>query len=289
MTASITWVVLTMGNRPHEFSRLLDSLADQPGRILVVDQSGDRPSPDLVRQATDERIEVIRPTSNLGVPGGRDLAARQVGDGLLVFLDDDATLTTHDAAMRIKNALDSETAPAAISFKIVDQEGHVSRRHVPGIGRIDPDRDRTVPYFLGGASAVRFDAYASAGGYWPDLFYGHEELDLAWRIADDGGRIEYRPDIVVEHPRTNIGRHEHGWYLTGRNRVMVARRNLPWAIALPHVLAWLAIGSLRARADDSVRPYVSGWRRGWSVDVPRRPIRWSTVIRIGRAGRFPVV
>ena len=110
---------------------------------------------------------------------------------------------------------------------------------------VSPERSGDVALFLGGASAVRVEAYSEVGGYFTELFYGHEEVEMCWRLVDAGWRIRYLADVTVFHPRTDIGRHVSGWRLTGRNRVWVARRTLPWPVALVHVAAWLLLGVIR--------------------------------------------
>ena len=120
-----------------------------------------------------------------------------------------------------------------------------------------------VAYFLGGACAIRREAYEQVGGYFTELFYGHEEIELSWRLIDAGWTIRYLADVEVFHPRTEIGRHADGWRLTGRNRVWIARRTLPWPVALIHVAAWLILGTARAPGGDCRRSYLAGWWSGW--------------------------
>ena len=93
--------------------------------------------------------------------------------------------------------------------------------------------DRTpgdVTAFHGAAHAVRASVYRAVGGYPDELFYGHEETDLAWRILDAGYTIAYRPDLVLEHPRTKPSRHRNYLWYFARNRVWIARRNLPFPL-----------------------------------------------------------
>jgi GT2 family glycosyltransferase len=146
-----------------------------------------------------------------------------------------------------------------------------------------------VALFLGGACAIRRSAYEEAGGYWGELFYGHEELELAWRLIDRGWTIRYLPEATVFHPRTEVGRHADGWRMTGRNRVMIARRTLPWPIAIIHVAAWFVLGLVRAPGRGHRAAYVRGWWSGWSVPIDRRAIRWRTVWRLTRLGRPPIL
>ena len=136
---------------------------------------------------------------------------------------------------------------------------------------------------------VRRRAYEQAGGYFVDLFYGHEELELSWRLIDHGWRIRYLSEAAVFHPRTDIGRHPDGWRMTGRNRVAIARRTLPWPVAILHVAAWLVLGLWRAGERSNRVAYLEGWWAGWACAVERRPIRWHTVLRLARLGRPPII
>ncbi|WP_166657589.1 glycosyltransferase family 2 protein [Ilumatobacter fluminis] len=232
--------------------------------------------------------EVISTGQNLGIPAGRDWALRQTNSDAVGFLDDDAVAGDGIGDL-IRRAFAADPTIGAVALRIVDEHQATARRHVPRLGGRRAEIGGPVTLFLGGACAIRRDAYLDAGGYWGELFYGHEEVELAWRLIDRGWRIMYLPDACVFHPRTDIGRHPDGWRLTGRNRVMIARRTLPWTVAVAHTTAWLLIGLARAPGRSQRSAYVSGWRQGWRRPVDRSPIAWSTVWRLSRLGRPPVV
>jgi GT2 family glycosyltransferase len=267
-----------MGTRRAELQSALESLA--PDDVLVVENGGSgsadgRPASSLVLR------------ENLGVPGGRDAGLRATSHDVVGFLDDDAELRG-DAA-RIREVFGADPRLGAVALRLVDENGDTARRHVPRLGGRDPERSGDVALFLGGACAIRRDAYEQVGGYFTGLFYGHEEVELCWRLVDAGWRIRYLSDVEVFHPRTTIERHAEGWELTGRNRVLIARRTLPWPIAIVHVTIWLLLGTWRAPAGEHRRRYLMGWRRGWGVDVDRHPVSWRGVWRLTRLGRPPIV
>lgn len=285
MTAAITWVILTRGDRADALDRAIDSIGRRDDVDVLVVVNAD----DSVAPPRRDDVRVVAAGRNLGVPGGRDLGLRHAGSPLIGFLDDDATIVTPDAVDRIVAAFDDDERLGAVSLRIVDEDGAAARRHVPRIGHRGEATAGPVATFLGGASAIRRVAYDDAGGYWPELVYAHEELDLSWRLHDAGWSVAYLPDVVVEHPRLPISRHADGWSLTGRNRVMVARRDLPWLLALPHVAIWLALGLIRTPDRSCRRAYQRGWWSGWRQQVERRPIAWRTAWRLTRAGRPPIV
>ena len=101
--------------------------------------------------------------------------------------------------------------------------------------------------------------------------------------------VWYAGDLVAHHPVIDPRRHSEYYRLNARNRVWLARRNLPWPVGLPY-------GDLDGRATHpfagpaGVASLVGGISRGWRDDPgPRRPIRWGTVAEMSRYGRPPVV
>lgn len=289
MTAwDISWVILTMGDRVDGLERALESIESQdvPGEVVVVANGGGLPALPLRLR---ESMQVTSLEQNVGVPAGRDAGVAAASSSIVGFLDDDAELLDTRAVSAILDVFRSDPLVGAVTLRIVDEGGRTARRHVPRVGHAGHDRTGDVVTFLGGASILRREAYERAGGYWGELFYAHEELDLAWRLHDLGYSVRYLADVEVAHPATPIGRHPDGWWRTGRNRVMIARRNLPWAVAVPHVLIWLAVGWLRAPAGECRRRYRQGWATGWTEPVQRRPIRWRTVWRLTRLGRPPLI
>jgi GT2 family glycosyltransferase len=277
---TITWVLLTMGNRPDALVAAVDSLS--PQRPLVVLNSESEPADSV------DGFNLLRLEANHGVPGGRDEGVRATTSEIVGFLDDDA-VAPPGATDRIVDAFAADDRLGAVSLRLVDEDGATSRRHVPRPGGRESEQSGEVVLFLGGACAIRRAAYDEVGGYFTDLFYGHEELELSWRLVDKGWSIRYLADVEVFHPKTTIERHADGWELTGRNRVWIARRTLPWPIALVHVGVWLVVGAKRAPSGESRRRYLRGWRSGWSGDVGRSPIRWRTVWRLTRLGRPPII
>ena len=76
------------------------------------------------------------------------------------------------------------------------------------------------------------------------------------------------------------------WYrMDGRNRVLVARRNLPWALAGAYLLNWLALTIVRERSARALGAWLSGFAEGWRMDAGgRHPISARTAWRMAGPG-----
>jgi hypothetical protein len=277
----LAWVVVTLGTRPVEVTSALASIAADDYVVVANGAAAEA-------VAADGPARIVSTAVNVGVPAGRHLGLQATSSEFVGFLDDDA-IASAGVGDDIVRAFDAEPRLGAVALRLVDEHGVTARRHVPRLGGRGVERGGEVALFLGGACALRREAYDDVGGYFTDLFYGHEELELCWRLIDRGWTIRYLPRATVFHPRTEIGRHADGWRMTGRNRVWIARRTLPWPVAAVHVLAWLGLGLIRAPGREGRMAYLRGWWSGWYQPVERRPIGWRTVWRLARLGRPPVL
>ena len=113
---------------------------------------------------------------------------------------------------------------------------------------------------------------------------------MSWRLLDLGYRIEYDAAVTVCHPPVHNARHETWYRLEARNRVWLARRNLPWPLAVVYLADWVMITVLRERSRDALRAWFTGFGEGWRLDPGRRqPISLRTAWRMAKAGRPPVI
>jgi GT2 family glycosyltransferase len=285
-------VIITMGNRPDELRALLDSVAKQDGdRIEVVVVGNGAPVPDI-----PAGVRTVELPENLGIPGGRNVGIEAFGPSgadvdALLFLDDDGLLPLTDTAELCRQAFEQDPKLGIISFRIADPDtGVTQRRHVPRLRAADPMRSSRVTTFLGGANAVRTQVLAEVGGLPGDFFYAHEETDLAWRALDAGWMIDYRADMVLNHPTTAPSRHAVYHRMVARNRVWLARRNLPVPLVPVYLGVWLLLTLLRKPSGPALKAWFGGFREGWSKPCgPRRPMKWRTVWRLTRLGRPPVI
>ncbi|MFF3425615.1 glycosyltransferase family 2 protein [Streptomyces sp. NPDC002602] len=285
-------VIITMGNRPDELKALLDSVARQDGapvEVVVVGQG-------VKVTGLPEGVRTVDLPENLGIPGGRNVGIEAFGPGgtdvdALLFLDDDGLLERTDTAELCRQAFAEDPSLGIVSFRIADPDtGETQRRHVPRLRASDPMRSSRVTTFLGGANAVRTRVFEQVGGLPGEFFYAHEETDLAWRALDAGWRIDYRADMVLLHPTTAPSRHAVYHRMVARNRVWLARRNLPALLVPLYLGVWMALTLLRKPSGPALKAWFGGFKEGWTTPCgPRRPMKWRTVWRLTRLGRPPVI
>lgn len=285
-------VIITMGNRPEELRALIDSVAKQDGdpvQIAVVGNGS--PVPEV-----PEGVRTTELPENLGIPGGRNVGIEMFGPAgrevdILLFLDDDGLLARTDTAELCREAFTADPELGIVSFRIADPDtGETQRRHVPRLRASDPMRSSRVTTFLGGANAVRTRVFADAGLLPADFFYAHEETDLAWRALNAGWQIDYRSDMVLYHPTTAPSRHAVYHRMVARNRVWLARRNLPFPLVPVYLGVWLLLTLLRRPSGAALKAWFGGFKEGWTSSAgPRRPMKWRTVWRLTRLGRPPVI
>ncbi len=272
-----------MGDRPSELAAAIASIPrpEGVGQEVIVVVNG---APSAVLPPGVRRVDLVE---NVGVPAGRNRGARQAAGDLLVFLDDDASVADPELVGRLLERFAVEPDLGALGFRIVDPDGGGTLgRHVPRLGRGDPDRSGDVTSFPGGACAIRARAFHGVGGLPDEFFYALEETDLAWRLIDGGWRVAYDSAAVIHHPPTEVTRHRAAVRLTARNRVLLARRRLPRVLAPVYVADWFALTLVRTR---QLRELWRGTLEGLRATVDRRPMRWRTVWTLTRLGRPPVI
>ncbi|MFJ6695201.1 glycosyltransferase family 2 protein [Streptomyces sp. NPDC091272] len=281
-----------MGTRPDDLCALIDSVRKQDGDPVDIVVVGNG----TPVTGVPDGVRTVDLPENLGIPGGRNVGIEAFGPAgtdvdVLLFLDDDGLLPNTDTAELCRRAFEADRELGIISFRIADPEtGVTARRHVPRLRASDPMRSSRVTTFLGGANAVRTKVFAEVGGLPDEFFYAHEETDLAWRALDAGWAIDYRADMVLNHPTTSPARHATYHRMVARNRVWLARRNLPAPLVPVYVGVWLLLTLARRPSGEALKAWFGGFKEGWATPAgPRRPMKWRTVWRLTRLGRPPVI
>ena len=199
---SFDLVVATVG-RTEELASFLESVGAQayPGvRVLVVDQNEDaRLEPILAAPP----VEVVRMSAPHGLSRARNAALPLLKADVVAFPDDDCAYPPgllHQVAERLADdaSLDGVTGRAVA----VDGSSSASWRPDPARLRRDDLWNRAISFtiFLRRSvveSVGSFDERLGLGSGTP--WHSGEEIDYLVRAIDSGARIEYDPELVVQH------------------------------------------------------------------------------------------
>lgn len=95
---------------------------------------------------------------------------------------------------------------------------------------------------------------------------------------------------MLHHPTTSPARHATYFHNVARNRVWLARRNLPALFVPLYLGTWFLLTLARRPSPEALKAWWGGFRAGWREPCgTRRPMRWRTVWRLTRLGRPPVI
>lgn len=279
-----------MGTRPAELQRAFDSLLEQKDVDLDIVCIGNGWEPVNLPEA----VRSHSLAENMGVCVGRNAGVSLVKGDLLFFLDDDAWLSDPHFISRAVAGFDAWPELGIVQPRVHDPDSDQdARRWIPRIRKGDARRSSSAFTLWEGALLVRRSVFDAAGGFGEELFFYHEGIELGWRCWDGGHVSWYAGNLEAHHPNTSDNRHADNKLhrLMARNRVWIARRNLPAPLVPIYVTTWSALYLARNRGDQqALAPWFDGWKEGWTgYPGPRQPISWRTVSRMALRGRPPVI
>jgi mycofactocin system glycosyltransferase len=210
------------------------------GGVVVVDDASEAPV-----QASG--ATVIRRTVNGGPAAARNTGLAAVTTPLVAFVDADCRpepgwlepLLAHFADDHVAAVAPRVTSPAPRGSALLTRYEAV--RSPLDLGPTEARvRARTrVSYVPSAALVARVDVLLASNGFDEDLRNG-EDVDLVWRLDENGLRVRYEPASVVHHrPRPTW----RGWLAQrmsyGRSAASLSRRH-PGAVAPVAVSGWSA-------------------------------------------------
>lgn len=287
-TPTVGIVSLSQGTRPDDLRRGLESALAQRGvnTDIIVVGNGWQPT------GLPKGVRALALEENLGIPAGRNRGVELVRGDYVFFLDDDASIPSPTFLADAIAKIEADPSIGLLQPRVEDASGAENpRRWIPRIRKGEATQSGAVFSVWEGATLLPRAVFDAAGGWAEPFFYAHEGIELAWRVWDQGKRAWYAGDLVAHHPAIEPTRHEYYYRLNARNRVWLAKRNLPWLFAVLYVGSWTGIQVLRwARRPKALRAWFGGWAAGWRENPGgRRRMRWATVWRMTRAGRPPLI
>lgn len=287
MSRRVGAVLLTMGKRPEELSRAFNSLKIQEGVELDLVIVGNGWNPKV--QFPNEKTLYL--PENLGIPAGRNAGVTKVSGEYLFFLDDDAHLDDPTALRNLVEKLEAHPEWGLIQPRVSpDGPGSIPNRWVPRLRVGNPEASSPATTLWEGAVIIRRELFDRIGGWPSSFFYAHEGIELVWQVYNQGFIAWYAADVRVKHPVINPTRHLEFYRLNARNRVWLAKRNLPFPISFIYVCVWVIISILRIRHFTALLAWFGGLFNGIFTQAGRKnKLSWRALVALARAGRFPII
>jgi GT2 family glycosyltransferase len=287
-TPRVGVVLLTMGQRPADLARAIESVKSQRGVEVDIAVVGNGWQP----RGLPRGVSPVGLPENVGIPAGRNAGVPHVAGDYLLFLDDDARLLGDDFLVRAVRLLTERRDIGLIQPRVDGADGRPApRRWIPRIRKGDAHRSSTCMLVWEGALVMPRPVFDATGGWGDPYFYAHEGIELAWRVWNTGHRAWYAGGLAVEHPVMSPTRHTDYYRLNARNRVWLAKRNLGVIQGVVYVAAWTAIQHLRwLRNPQGLRAWWGGFGEGVRTSPGgRQRLRVKTTWRMWLAGRAPFV
>ena len=199
---------------------------------------------------------------NLGIPAGRNAGVPHIDGEFLFFLDDDAWLPDDTSLMRMAQLMRTKPQIGLIQPRVEEPGGpDAPKRWIPRLKKGSADHSSNVFSVWEGAVCMQRRAFDECGGWPAPFWYAHEGIELAWRVWDAGYIVWYMGDLAVAHPVIDPRRHDEYFYMNARNRVWLARRNLPWPFSWAYVGSWTLMQFVKwANKPHQLKAWMEGWR-----------------------------
>lgn len=184
----------------------------------------------VIKDNSGINLVYISDNINYGVAVGRRKIIEECQTDYIIMLDDDVYID--DINSIVTNSMlefekDSDVKGVAFNIKEYSSKKH-NRYEIPHKNKNVNMNERFFTYIMIGAGhALHVPTVRKVGNY-PDDFglYGFEEVDLSFRIINDGNKIVYNPKCMVEHKKSPDGRFSNNAVnkLAFVNRTRMAKR-----------------------------------------------------------------
>lgn len=250
-TSKVAVVILNYNGREFLRKFLPNVLERTKGdaEVWVADNNSLDGSIDIMREEFPH-VKVIENHYNAGFAGGYNMALQKIEADYYVLLNSDIEVT-HGWIRPVIRLMETDPAIAACQPKILSYDersefeyagasgGFIDKYGYPFCrGRVfqllEKDEgqydDATDVFWASGACMfVRADLYHEMGGLDDDFFAHMEEIDLCWRLKNEGYRIMVCPESVVYHVGggTLPKKSARKTYLNFRNNLSLLYKNIP--------------------------------------------------------------
>ncbi|HEV7482176.1 MAG TPA: glycosyltransferase family 2 protein [Solirubrobacterales bacterium] len=275
-------------NGADHIGRALRSLREQsrPLDVVVVDNGSGDGSLELLGEEHPE-VTVLALARNIGFGPALNHAVREHRADPLIFLNSDVECEPRFVEALLDAAAEGVQSVAGVllqerAAELIDSAGVVADRTLMGFDYLHGEpraaaagaADPLGP--TGGAALYDRAAFEAVGGFDERIFLYYEDLDLALRMAAQGGRCRLAPGATALHAYSaglgaaSAAKYERtGWsrgYMLRRYGVMSRPRDAVRVLATEGALC--AGQLLQDRTAAGLRGRLRGWREGGGVATP---------------------
>ena len=262
-------VIILNWNGAEMLRRYLPSVVEHTmdeGCEVIVADNGSTDESMAVMAREFPSVKTIILDKNYGFAEGYNRAIEQVESEYVVLLNSDVEVTVHWLTSLLAY-LDAHPEVAAVQPKIRSDRkreffehagaagGYLSRLGYPycrgrRFGRVEKDKGQydtivNIDWTTGACMCVRTNVYKECGGLDAAFFAHMEEIDLCWRMRNNGWKLACVPQSTVFHLGGGSLSYDNPrkTYLNFRNNLLMIYKNRrwPWAVlALRWILDYAA-------------------------------------------------
>jgi len=247
---------------PKALEHLLNQ-SRQADEILVID---DGSTDDSARIAREYPIKLVQHAENSGLATARNTAIRVATGDTLVYVDVDAYADHRLIEVLAREYIDDGVSGVGGQGVEVNIQTLADRWRRAHASQSHGSRNRDVPFLYGLCMSFRADALREIGGFDTRYRTNAEDMDIGFRLTQEGHRLRYTPDAKVYHQRADdeasLAHTMRAWY---GNAYLARKVNKahPWTMfagtlrrTVTHPLADILITRDAALARLS-------WKLGW--------------------------
>ena len=253
-------VAIATRNRPEALSGCLKALLDGhilPVEIIIVDQSQDNRTRQLVENFASDRVSLVYIHHKAqGLGAAQNVAIKTARTSIIAVTDDDCE-PNPDWVARIEQALASPNSIDGLTGRILPLGPETTGSYaVSSRTSMKPIEfhGKAMPWYVGSGNnfAVKREWLECIGGNDERLGPGSPgqggvDMDLFYRLLRAGARIRYEPELLVYHARTDkagrIGRRIPYGYGMGACCTLWLRQKDPYALRV--LLSWFFLRTSR--------------------------------------------
>ncbi|MBN3496629.1 mycofactocin biosynthesis glycosyltransferase MftF [Arthrobacter pascens] len=281
---STVTVVVPVYGRPLALDRLLTSIGSRH-RVIVVDDCSPEPEP-IKAVAEKHNAQLLRLAVNGGPARARNEGLRHVATPYVAFADSDVVTDTNTIALLLKHFNDPHVALAGPRVLGLDDGGGMNwiERYEEARSSLDLGiypatvRPRSPVSWLPGAFLLaRTDAMGE--GFASGSRVG-EDVDLVWRLVEQGWRVRFEPEAKVwhEHRQSVVDWLSRKAFYGTSAHVLALRHSeaiapavfAPWSVAVVAAILFQRPWSVPAAGAVTA---LAGWRISRKLSRSKHPVR----------------